>query len=79
MCFSLLWFVTLLVWIVVICGVIAIFRLVLPIVLGWLGIAGGIVMQVLNIILAVIVIVTLIWFAYDLLTCATGGIGLRRG
>lgn len=77
MCFSVYWFVSLLVWIVVICGVVAIFRIVLPIVLGWLGVAGAVVMQVLNIILAVIVIVTLIWFAYDLLQCA-GGIGLRR-
>lgn len=77
MCFSVYWFVSLLVWIVVICGVVAIFRIVLPIVLGWLGVAGAVVMQVLNIILAVIVIVTLIWFAYDLLECA-GGIGLRR-
>ena len=77
MCFSLLWFVTLLVWIVVVCGIVAIFRLVLPLVLGWLGIAGGIVMKVLNIILAVVVIITLIWFCYDLFTCLGGG-GLRR-
>ena len=77
MCFSLLWFVTLLIWIVVICGIVAVFRLVLPFVLSWLGIAGGIVMQVLNIILAVIVIITLIWFCYDLFTCV-GGMGFRR-
>lgn len=76
MCFSLAWFVSLLVWIVVICGVVAIFRLVLPVVLGWLGMAGTLVMQVLNIILAVVVIVTLIWFLFDLLTCA-GGMGMR--
>lgn len=77
MCFSLNWFASLLVWIVVVCGIVAIFRLVLPLVLGWLGVAGGIVMQVLNIILAVIVIVTLIWFCFDLVECA-GGLGLRR-
>lgn len=77
MCFSVYWFVTLLVWIVVICGVVAIFRIVLPIVLAWLGVAGGVVMQVLNIILAMIVIITLIWFCYDLLTCF-GGVGFRR-
>lgn len=77
MCFTLLWFVTLLVWVVVLCGVVAIFRLVLPVVLGWLGMAGGLVMQVLNIILAVVVIVTLIWFLFDLVTCAGGGAGLR--
>lgn len=77
MCFSLYWLVSLLVWIVVVCGIVAVFRLVLPLVLGWLGIAGGVVMQVLNIILAVILIVTLLWFCYDLVTCL-GGVGLRR-
>ena len=77
MCFSVAWFVQTLVWLVVICGVIAIFRLVLPVVLGWLGMAGGLVMQVLNIILAVVVIVVLIWFCYDLLVCA-GGLGRVR-
>ena len=77
MCFSVAWFVQTLVWLVIICGVIAIFRLVLPVVLGWLGMAGGLVMQVLNIILAVVVIVVLIWFCYDLLVCA-GGLGRVR-
>lgn len=77
MCFSLYWFVSLLVWVVVLCGVVAIFRLVLPLVLGWLGVAGGVVMQVLNIILAVVVIVTLIWFCFDLISCV-GNVGLRR-
>lgn len=73
MCFSAGWFVNLLIWLIVICAVVAIFRLVLPIVLGWLGVAGGVVMQVLNIILIAFVLIVLIWFCYDLLTCA----GLR--
>lgn len=77
MCFSLAWFVSLLIWIVIVCGVVAVFRLVLPVVLGWLGIAGGLVMQVLNILLAVVVIVTLILFLYDLVSCAGGGFRVR--
>lgn len=74
-CFSAGWFVSLLIWLIVICAVVAIFRLVLPIVLGWLGVAGGVVMQVLNILLIAFVLIVLVWFCYDLLTCA-GGVGL---
>ena len=76
MCFSAAWFVNLLIWLIVICAVVAIFRLVLPIVLNWLGVAGGVVMQVLNIILIAFVLIVLVWFAWDLLMCA-GGPGLR--
>lgn len=74
-CFSALWFFTLLAWLIGICAVVAIFRLLLPFVLGWLGVAGGLVAQVLNIILVAVVLIILVWFCYDLLTCA-GGIGL---
>ncbi len=77
MCFSLAWLIQVLVWLVVICAVVAIFRLVLPIVLGWLGVAGGVVMQVLNIILIAFVIIVMLYFAYDLISCA-GAIGPVR-
>jgi hypothetical protein len=70
-CFSAAWFVNLLVWLIVICAVVAIFRLVLPTVLGWLGVAGTLVMQVLNIILIAFVLIVLVWFCYDILTCAS--------
>jgi hypothetical protein len=75
-CFSAAWFVNLLIWLIVICAVVAIFRLVLPIVLGWLGVAGGVVMQVLHIILIAFVLIVLVYFCYDILMCA-GGTGLR--
>jgi hypothetical protein len=71
MCFSAAWFVNLLVWLIVICAVVAIFRLVLPTVLGWLGVAGTLVMQVLNIILIAFVLIVLVWFCYDLLLCSS--------
>jgi hypothetical protein len=71
MCFSAAWFVNLLVWLIVICAVVAIFRLVLPSVLGWLGVAGTLVMQVLNIILIAFVLIVLVWFCYDILMCAS--------
>jgi uncharacterized membrane protein len=50
--------------------------LLLPIVLGWLGWAGGLAMQVIRIVVAAIVIIFLIWFCYDLLVCA--GVGMPR-
>jgi hypothetical protein len=52
--------------------VIAIGRIVLPIVLGWLGVAGGVVMQVINVVLIAFVLIVLVWFCYDLLMCAGG-------
>jgi len=77
MCFSAAWFVSLLIWLIVVCAVVAIGRVVLPIVLGWLGVAGGVVMQVINIVLIAFVLIVLVWFCYDLLMCAGGGPRLR--
>jgi len=78
MCFSVLWLVQTLVWLVVVCGLVAILMLLLPIVLGWLGVAGDLVMRVIRIIVMVIVIIALIWFCYDLLVCSTAGGGILR-
>ena len=72
MCFSAAWFVSLLIWLIIVCAVIAIGRIVLPIVLGWLGVAGGVVMQVINVVLIAFVLIVLVWFCYDLLMCAGG-------
>jgi hypothetical protein len=72
MCFSAVWFVSLLIWLIIVCAVVAIGRIVLPIVLGWLGVAGGVVMQVINVVLIAFVLIVLVWFAFDLLTCAGG-------
>jgi bacteriorhodopsin len=77
MCFSALWLVQTLVWLVVVCGAVAILMILLPIVLGWLGWAGDVAMQIIRIVVAVVVIVAVIWFVYDLITCV-GGIGPRR-
>ena len=68
-CFSVGWFVGFLVWLVVVCGLVAIAMLILPIVLGWLGWAGDLVMRVIRIIVAVVVIVFLIYFLYDVFLC----------
>jgi hypothetical protein len=77
MCFTVLWIVQTLVWLVVVAGLVAILMLILPVVLGWLDWAGNLAMQVIRIIVAVIVIIALLWFVYDLYVCAIGG-GLAR-
>jgi len=70
MCFSADWLIHTLVWFVVVCGIVAILRLVLPWLLAWLGIGvDAMVMRVIQIVIAVIVIVWLIYFIYDLVLC----------
>lgn len=73
MCFSVLWLVHLLIELVIVAGIVAIALLLLPILFNWLGVAGNLVMQIIRIIVAVIVIIAIIWFCYDLWVCAAGG------
>jgi len=68
MCFSLLWLIQTLVWIVVVAAVVAILYLVVPYLLNMLGIASGVVMQVIKIIVAAIMIIAVLWMLYDLVT-----------
>lgn len=69
MCFSLGWLLSIIVWLVVFGALVAILRLILPLVLGWLGIAGDVVMRVINILLVAVAIIFLVYLLYDLLTC----------
>lgn len=76
-CFSVPWMAQTLIWLVVVCGFVAIVMLILPIVLGWLGWAGDLAMRIIRIIVAVIVICALIWFMADLYVCMVGGVRVR--
>lgn len=82
MCFSLWTIESLLIWLVVICAVFAIVRLLLiPLVLTPMGGPGAVISQVLNILLWVIVAVACIYLVFDLLSCAMiggGGLGLSH-
>lgn len=69
MCFSLGWLLSLVVWLVVLGAAVAILRLILPIVLGWLGVASDVVMRVIQIVLTAIAIIFVLYLLYDLLTC----------
>lgn len=77
MCFSLSWVEQILVWLVIVCAVVAILRLFLPWVAAQLGGIGSMVMAVINIILWAIVCIYVIYFVFMLLECLVGaGSGL---
>ena len=69
MCFGLDWIESLLIWLVMLAVVVAVLRLLVPWVLAQLGIAGGMIMQVINIIVWAMVIIAVIIFCFDLLRC----------
>lgn len=71
MCFSIGWLEQLLVWLVIVCAVIMVLRLVVPWVAAQLGIP--IIAQVLNIVLWAIVVIFVIYFCFALLSCLSGG------
>jgi len=80
MCFSVLWIVQTLIWLIVLGVFVAIMRLIVPYILGLFGLGiSGVVMQVINIIIAAILLIALLWFLYDLYVCMSAGTGYRGG
>jgi hypothetical protein len=78
MCFSLQWLGSVLVWLVVICAVVAIIQVLVPWVLsiaGWSPSAP--VLQILRIIVGAVIIIVVIWFVIDLISCIGGFPSLR--
>ena len=71
MCFTLTWLEQLLVWLVIVCAIIAILRLVLPWVAAQLGIP--LIAQVINIVLWAVVVIFVIYFCFALIGCLAGG------
>jgi len=76
-CFSLAWIENLLIWLVVIGAIVALIKLLVPLVVGPLGIAGTTVAQAINIILWAVVAIAVIVLIFDLLSCLVG-FPLRR-
>jgi hypothetical protein len=69
-CFSLEWVETLLIWIVIICAIIALLRLVLPWVFSAFGVAiPGIIIQAINIFIWAVVAILVIIFIFTLISC----------
>lgn len=74
MCFSLGWLESLLIRLVEIGAIIAILRLFVPWVLSQFGVAGGMIAQIINIVLWAIICIFCIIVVFDLLSCL-GGLG----
>lgn len=74
-CFSLAWLEQLLIWIVVVCVLVGIVKVLMPLVMGLFGAppGGGAVMTILGYVLWGIAAVFVIIFVIDLVSCALGG------
>jgi hypothetical protein len=77
MCLTLEWLKDLLVFVVVIAAVIAVLRLLIPWVVGLLGISPGPLPQIINIIVTAIIVIAVIIIVFDLLSCLMGSAHLR--
>lgn len=66
MCFSLGWIEQLLVWLVIVCAVVAILKILLPWVAGQLG---GVIPAVINIVLWAVIAIFVIYFCFALIEC----------
>ena len=72
MCFSLQWVESVLIWLVVICAVVALLRLLVGFVLPRLAIGGeivGVVVRAITIVIWAIVLIAVIIFVFDLIAC----------
>lgn len=74
MCFSWMWLQQLFVWLVIVGAIFAILRLLVPYVLSQLGASGGIIAQVINIVLWAIIAIAVIYICFALISCLGGGI-----
>ena len=72
MCFDLTWFENLLIWLVIVSAVVAIFKLLLPLVFSRLGMAGEVILRIINIIVWAVVTIFIIKVAFDLISCFAG-------
>ncbi len=76
-CFSLEWFENLLIWLVVICVVIALLKLLLRFVVPRLGIGAEIVnfiVAAITIVIWGIILIAAIIFIFGLISCFAGGL-----
>ena len=77
MCFSLEWVKDMLIFLIIICGVIAFVRLFLPRLLALMGASGGLILAAINIIIWVAVACFIVYIFFDFIACL-GGFHLPR-
>ena len=72
MCFSLQWLESFLVWLVIVCAVVALIRLLIGFIIPKLGVGAevaSVVVRALWIVMWAIICVALIYFIFDLIMC----------
>ena len=69
MCFSMAWWENLLIWLVIVLAIIAILKLLVPLVLSQLGWGGGTIMQIINIVVWAAIVIFVIIFAFAMISC----------
>jgi hypothetical protein len=73
MCFSLGWVQELCIWLIIVFAVIAIIRLVMPLLLGWIG--NPIVVGIINIVLYAVIAIMCVKILFLLFGCLLEGPG----
>jgi hypothetical protein len=73
MCFDLAWFENLLIWLVIIFAIIAVFKLLLPLIFSRMGLAGEIILRIINIGISAVIVIYIIIIAFDLYSCLSAG------
>jgi hypothetical protein len=76
MCFGLSWIEAFLVWLVVICLVIGLLRLLVTFIVPRLGLSGEIVnfvVRAITMVIWAIICIAAIYFIFDIVACALGG------
>lgn len=76
-CISLGFIANILIWLVVLGAIFALVNLLLPLVLGPLGVAGGTIIAALRIVLWAIVAIFAIIVIFDLMGCLLGSASLH--
>lgn len=71
MCFTLGWAEQLIIWLIIICGVVAFIRAILPLLAGF--IPFPIVFTLIQIVLWVVVAIAVVRVIFGLLACLSGG------
>lgn len=72
MCFTAASLLAILIWIVIICAIFAIIRLVVPLVAAQLGGPGSVLVQIINIVLWAVMVIIVLYFAFEMISCLMG-------
>jgi hypothetical protein len=81
MCFSLAWLAQFLIWLVIICAVVALLRLLVSFVLpklGWGAEIVAFVVAAIRIVIWAIILIALIIFIFDLIACLAPSLSFPR-